>query len=78
MTGVNIDEKDTGAFVTLMDIIVESVAWNVLPVNVFHKLFRGDVGVASLWRRFLLAQRLHMCSRSQQLLTGVSSVYGLS
>ena len=58
VTGVNIDEKDTSTFVTLMDIIAESVALDVLPVNVFHKLFRGDAGIASLWRRFLLAQRL--------------------
>ena len=38
--------------------ITDSIAWNILPRDVFQKLFRQDVLVSSLFRNFLLAQRI--------------------
>jgi hypothetical protein len=38
--------------------VTDSIAWNVLPRELFHKLFRQDLLVASLFRNFLLAQRI--------------------
>ncbi|KAJ1919977.1 Target of rapamycin complex 1 subunit kog1 [Mycoemilia scoparia] len=41
-------------FVTITD----SIAWSVLPQEMFYKLFRQDTIVASLFRNFLLADRI--------------------
>ena len=38
--------------------ITDTIAWNALPRNLFQKLFRQDLLVASLFRNFLLAQRI--------------------
>jgi regulator-associated protein of mTOR len=38
--------------------ITDTIAWNVLPRSLFQKLFRQDLLVASLFRNFLLAQRI--------------------
>jgi regulator-associated protein of mTOR len=38
--------------------ITDTIAWNVLPRDVFQKLFRQDLLVASLFRNFLLAERI--------------------
>lgn len=38
--------------------ITDSIAWNVLPTELFQKLFRQDLLVASLFRNYLLAQRI--------------------
>ena len=38
--------------------ITDSIAWNMLPRELFTKLFRQDLLVASLFRNFLLAQRV--------------------
>lgn len=38
--------------------ITDTIAWNVLPHNLFQKLFRQDLLVASLMRNFLLAERI--------------------
>jgi hypothetical protein len=38
--------------------ITDSIAWNILPRPMFQKLFRQDLLVASLFRNFLLAQRI--------------------
>ncbi|XP_063240592.1 LOW QUALITY PROTEIN: regulatory-associated protein of mTOR [Bacillus rossius redtenbacheri] len=38
--------------------ITDTVAWNTLPRDVFQKLFRQDLLVASLFRNFLLAERI--------------------
>jgi regulator-associated protein of mTOR len=38
--------------------ITDTIAWNVLPRALFQKLFRQDLLVASLFRNFLLAQRI--------------------
>jgi len=38
--------------------ITDTIAWNTLPSNVFQKMFRQDLLVASLFRNFLLAKRI--------------------
>lgn len=38
--------------------ITDTIAWNVLPKDMFHRLFRQDLLVASLFRNFLLAERV--------------------
>lgn len=38
--------------------ITDTIAWNALPRSLFQKLFRQDLLVASLFRNFLLAQRI--------------------
>ena len=38
--------------------VTDSIAWNVLPRALFQKLFRQDLLVASLFRNFLLAERI--------------------
>ncbi|KAH7387516.1 hypothetical protein KP509_16G026500 [Ceratopteris richardii] len=38
--------------------ITDTIAWNVLPRDLFKRLFRQDLLVASLFRNFLLAERI--------------------
>jgi regulator-associated protein of mTOR len=38
--------------------ITDTIAWNVLPRTLFQKLFRQDLLVASLFRNYLLAERI--------------------
>nr|XP_018672805.1 regulatory-associated protein of mTOR-like isoform X1 [Ciona intestinalis] len=38
--------------------ITDTIAWNILPRELFQKLFRQDLLVASLFRNFLLAERI--------------------
>lgn len=38
--------------------VTDSIAWNVLPKHLFQRLFRQDLLVASLFRNFLLADRI--------------------
>ena len=38
--------------------ITDTIAWNVFPRPIFKKLFRQDLLVASLFRNFLLAERV--------------------
>ena len=38
--------------------ITDTIAWNSLPRDLFQKLFRQDLLVASLFRNFLLAERI--------------------
>lgn len=38
--------------------ITDTIAWNTLPKDLFQKLFRQDLLVASLFRNFLLAERV--------------------
>ncbi|KAI8613893.1 raptor N-terminal caspase like domain-containing protein [Chytriomyces sp. MP71] len=38
--------------------ITDTIAWNILPHDVFKKLFRQDLMVAALFRNFLLAERI--------------------
>ena len=34
--------------------VTDTIAWNSLPRDLFHKLFRQDLLLASLFRHFLL------------------------
>ncbi|XP_028106601.1 regulatory-associated protein of TOR 1-like isoform X1 [Camellia sinensis] len=38
--------------------VTDTIAWNVLPHDTFQRLFRQDLLVASLFRNFLLAERI--------------------
>ncbi|KAJ3123892.1 hypothetical protein HK100_011450 [Physocladia obscura] len=38
--------------------ITDTIAWNMLPHDLFKKLFRQDLMVAALFRNFLLAERI--------------------
>ncbi|KAJ8681855.1 hypothetical protein QAD02_017647 [Eretmocerus hayati] len=38
--------------------ITDTIAWNALPRDLFQRLFRQDLLVASLYRNFLLAERI--------------------
>ena len=38
--------------------ITDTIAWSVLPRSMFLRLFRQDLMVASLFRNFLLADRI--------------------
>ncbi|GAV06118.1 hypothetical protein RvY_16150 [Ramazzottius varieornatus] len=38
--------------------VTDTIAWNSLPRELFHRLFRQDLLVASLFRNFLLAERV--------------------
>eukprot|EP00698_Gefionella_okellyi_P000460 TRINITY_DN1041_c0_g1_i1.p1 TRINITY_DN1041_c0_g1~~TRINITY_DN1041_c0_g1_i1.p1 ORF type:complete len:1112 (+),score=196.08 TRINITY_DN1041_c0_g1_i1:55-3390(+) len=38
--------------------ITDTIAWNILPTDLFQRLFRHDLLVASLMRNFLLADRI--------------------
>ncbi|XP_060176364.1 regulatory-associated protein of TOR 1-like [Lycium barbarum] len=38
--------------------VTDTIAWNVLPRDLFQRLFRQDLLVASLFRNFLLAERI--------------------
>ncbi|XP_016976713.1 LOW QUALITY PROTEIN: regulatory-associated protein of mTOR [Drosophila rhopaloa] len=45
--------------------ITDTIAWNTLPRELFQRLFRQDLLVASLFRNFLLAERIlrsHDCT----------------
>ncbi|CAN1160377.1 Regulatory-associated protein of TOR 1 [Linum perenne] len=38
--------------------VTDTIAWNVLPHDLFQRLFRQDLLVASLFRNFLLAEKI--------------------
>nr|XP_007140151.1 hypothetical protein PHAVU_008G088100g [Phaseolus vulgaris]ESW12145.1 hypothetical protein PHAVU_008G088100g [Phaseolus vulgaris] len=38
--------------------VTDTIAWNVLPHDIFQRLFRQDLLVISLFRNFLLAERI--------------------
>ncbi|XP_019254811.1 PREDICTED: regulatory-associated protein of TOR 1-like isoform X4 [Nicotiana attenuata] len=42
----------------ILTAVTDTIAWNVLPRDLFQKLFRQDLLVASLFRNFLLAERI--------------------
>eukprot|EP01028_Stygiella_incarcerata_P001214 TRINITY_DN1192_c0_g1_i3.p1 TRINITY_DN1192_c0_g1~~TRINITY_DN1192_c0_g1_i3.p1 ORF type:complete len:1538 (+),score=424.15 TRINITY_DN1192_c0_g1_i3:82-4614(+) len=57
--------------------ITDTIAWNILPRDQFQELFRKDVLVASMFRNFLLADRiLRMCSCSPCSLPQLPSSHG--
>ncbi|XP_063861372.1 regulatory-associated protein of mTOR-like isoform X1 [Scylla paramamosain] len=70
LQGVNLDDADKipgqlsdrrtllGELNWIFTAITDTIAWNTLPRDLFQKLFRQDLLVASLFRNFLLAQRI--------------------
>ena len=50
--------------------ITDTIAWNVLPRPLFQQLFRQDLLLASLFRNFLLAERI---MRAERLYSGFNS-----
>ncbi|PIA17170.1 WD40 repeat-like protein [Coemansia reversa NRRL 1564] len=42
----------------IITTITDTIAWSTLPPDQFNKMFRGDVVVASLYRNFMLADRI--------------------
>eukprot|EP01134_Creolimax_fragrantissima_P004490 CFRG4490T1 len=47
-----------GELFWIFTAITDTIAWNVLPRDLFQKLFRQDLLVAALFRNFLLAERV--------------------
>ncbi|XP_059639514.1 regulatory-associated protein of TOR 1-like isoform X2 [Cornus florida] len=42
----------------IFSAVTDTIAWNILPRELFQKLFRQDLLVVSLFRNFLLAERI--------------------
>ncbi|KAJ2611533.1 Target of rapamycin complex 1 subunit kog1 [Coemansia sp. RSA 1365] len=42
----------------IITTVTDTIAWSALPPDQFNKMFRGDVVVASLYRNFMLADRI--------------------
>ncbi|KAJ2805338.1 Target of rapamycin complex 1 subunit kog1 [Coemansia guatemalensis] len=42
----------------IITTITDTIAWDTLPHDQFNRLFRGDVAVASLYRNFMIADRI--------------------
>ena len=57
--GSMVDRKTPkGELNWIFTAVTDSIAWNVLPRKLFQRLFRQDLLVASLFRNFLLAERI--------------------
>jgi Raptor N-terminal CASPase like domain/WD domain, G-beta repeat len=57
--GVANDRKTPlGELNWIFTTVTDSIAWNILPKPLFARLFRQDLLVASLFRNFLLADRI--------------------
>ena len=56
----NLSDRRTmlGELNWIFTAITDTIAWDVLPRNLFQKLYRQDLLVASLFRNFLLADRI--------------------
>ena len=56
----SLDKRKTplGELNWIFTSITDTIAWNVLPLPLFQKLFRQDLLIASLSRNFLLADRV--------------------
>ncbi|XP_048137558.1 regulatory-associated protein of TOR 1-like isoform X2 [Rhodamnia argentea] len=54
------DDRKTplGELNWIFTAVTDAIAWNVLPHDLFQRLFRQDLLVASLFRNFLLAERI--------------------
>jgi regulator-associated protein of mTOR len=55
---VNDRRTPLGELNWIFTAVTDTIAWSVLPRDLFHKLFRQDLLVASLFRNFLLADRI--------------------
>ncbi|KAF2073039.1 hypothetical protein CYY_005655 [Polysphondylium violaceum] len=70
LTGITLDMLDRipgnlssrrtplGELNWIFTAVTDTIAWNVLPRHLFQKLFRQDLLVASLFRNYLLAERI--------------------
>jgi regulatory associated protein of mTOR len=59
LPGVLIDRRTMlGELNWIFTAITDTIAWNTLPRDLFQTLFRQDLLVASLFRNFLLADRI--------------------
>ncbi|KAK4705724.1 regulatory associated protein of mTOR, partial [Phenoliferia sp. Uapishka_3] len=47
-----------GELTWIFTAVTDTIAWNILPHELFQKLFRHDLVVAALFRGFLLAERI--------------------
>ncbi|XP_042490343.1 regulatory-associated protein of TOR 1-like isoform X2 [Macadamia integrifolia] len=57
--GLQSDRKTLlGELNWIFTAVTDTIAWNVLPHDLFQRLFRQDLLVASLFRNFLLAERI--------------------
>ena len=59
ITGINV-EGQKSLFLRFLNIFMDSIAVDMLSSDQFQLLFRSNGTIASIWRRFLLAQRLMM------------------
>lgn len=55
LTGVNVNYA---TFDKLLCMFTETIAFDSITTNNFHRLFRSNMPLPPMWRRFLLAQRL--------------------
>eukprot|EP01059_Diplonema_ambulator_P018449 TRINITY_DN3080_c0_g1_i1.p1 TRINITY_DN3080_c0_g1~~TRINITY_DN3080_c0_g1_i1.p1 ORF type:complete len:1259 (+),score=323.65 TRINITY_DN3080_c0_g1_i1:592-4368(+) len=58
----NLDKAPTlaASLLNVLSTIIDSIAWDVLPTPVFLRLFKQDPMLTSLFRNFVLAQRVMM------------------
>lgn len=54
----NVRGTPLGELEYVFTAVTDSIAWNVLPRELFKKLYRQDLLLASMMRNFLLAQRI--------------------
>lgn len=54
----NLRSSPLGDLEYVFTAVSDAIAWNVLPRDLFKRLYRQDVLLASLMRNFLLAQRI--------------------
>lgn len=54
----NIEIEDNNQFLDFLSLFVDSIALDSLSTEMFHLLFRCNITVTQLWRRFILAQHL--------------------
>ena len=55
---INDRKTPIGELNWIFTAITDTIAWNMLPSPLFQRLFRQDLLVASLFRNFLLAERI--------------------
>jgi regulator-associated protein of mTOR len=57
--GIQTDRRTPrGELNWIFTAVTDTIAWNVFPNDLFQRLFRQDLLVASLFRNFLLAERI--------------------
>ena len=53
-----VDRSPLGELNWIFTAVTDSIAWDLLPRTLFRRLFRQDLLLASLFRNFLIAQRV--------------------